>query len=159
MNPPRLTLREFAAQHGLADSEVVDHLLARKGRLATVQAARLRDGMGWADPPLPDALAPRPVRDFDLVREAKANLELAVRMRDAVFRDDGTLVGTAKDAQNALAAVDKVIATAAKHYQDMHNASSVMALEEAAKEAMEEMGPEASRRFLDILDTKTRALR
>lgn len=148
-------------------AEALDYVISNKQSLSPFLLERLR--AAFAIPATPAQATPQAPQipqiptsveaaALDLVAEARENLELAKALRGEFFAngrllrgedDDGNPVFSVKEAKDALQAVDKVIATAARHLDTMHNVSRVMAIEKAAKESMALMAPEQARRFVE----------
>lgn len=145
-------------------AEALDYLISNKQKLSPFLLERLRAAFSipaQAQAPTPaPILPPAPVEAaaLDLVEEAHDNLRLAKALRDEFFQngrlvryedEEGNPAFSVKEVKEALAAVDKVIGTAARHLDTMHNVSRVMAIEKAAKEAMALMAPEQVKGFVE----------
>lgn len=150
-----MNLSDFALSYGITANDLASCLLERKTLLRSMDDQLRRELVSALRR---DSDGPAEATGIDLVAEAELNLRRARELRDTVFKD-GRIVGTVKDAQSVLQAVDRLVATATKHYQDMYGAASVMALESAVKEAMDELGPEAAKKFMAIFERKAREIR
>lgn len=137
--------QEFVAQNGVSMASVIDYFITCQAFLTPGDQARLLEAIGGGR-----------VEDdgtFDLLAEVEAQLKLARLIRSTVLSkdDENRIVGTVRDAKDALSACTTLLSILHKLYEEIYNQNRMRAIEQATEKALKDVSEDVHQAFLENL--------